>query len=161
MPGRFGILPDDWLAVLGTLAAPRVGLAQQAGKAHRIGFLRAGASPAHRQQLEDLLEGLRALGYVPGKTIVITAVWPKNTSELPELAASLVRQDIEALVAPASPAVAALQRVTETIPIVFATAADPVGSGFVTSLARPGGNITMFDLLVRPDDAWATAWRTR
>src|SRR5262245_45963334 len=127
---------------LGALCAPLAGQAQQTGKVHHIGFLPAGASPAHRQQLEDLLEGLRELGYVQGKTIVITAVWPKTASELPELAASLVKQDVELIVAPSSPAVAALRRVTETIPIVFATAADPVGSGFVASLARPGGNIT-------------------
>jgi putative ABC transport system substrate-binding protein len=127
---------------LGALSAPLAGQAQQTGKGHHIGFLPAGASPAHRQQLEDLLEGLRELGYVQGKTIVVTAVWPKTASELPEFAASLVKQDVELIVAPSSPAVAALRRVTETIPIVFATAADPVGSGFVASLARPGGNIT-------------------
>src|SRR5262245_11638349 len=127
---------------LGALCAPLAGQAQQTGKVHHIGFLPAGASPAHRQQLEDLLEGLRELGYVQGKTIVITAVWPKTTSELPELAAALTKQDVKLIVAPASPAVAALKRVTSTIPIVFATAADPVGSGFVASLAHPGGNIT-------------------
>ena len=132
---------------LGALSAPLAGRAQQTGKVHHIGFLPAGASPAHRQQLEDLLEGLRELGYVQGKTIVITAVWPKTASELPELAASLVKQDVELIVAPSSPAVAALRRVTETIPIVFATAADPVGSGFVASLARPGGNITALSQL--------------
>jgi putative ABC transport system substrate-binding protein len=85
---------------------------------------------------------LRALGYVQGKNIAITALWPKTPSELPELAALLVKQNVELIVAPASPAVAALKRVTVTIPIVFALAADPVGSGFVASLARPGGNIT-------------------
>ena len=124
------------------LAAPLAAEAQQAGKVYRIGFLPAGASPAHRRQLEALDEGLRALGYVQGKNIAITALWPKTPSELPEVAALLVKQNVELIVAPASPAVAALKRVTVTIPIVFATAADPVGSGFVASLARPGGNIT-------------------
>ena len=126
----------------GLLAAPLAAEAQQAGKMYRIGFLPAGASPAHRRQLEALDEGLRALGYVQGKNIAITALWPKTPSELPELAALLVKQNVELIVAPASPAVAALKRVTVTIPIVFALAADPVGSGFVASLARPGGNIT-------------------
>ena len=124
------------------VAAPPVAKGQQAGKAHHIGFLPAGASTAHQQQLEALRQGLRELGYVEGKTIVITALWPKTPSELPELAALLVKQNLELIVAPSSPAVTALKRVTVTIPIVFATAADPVGSGFVASLARPGGNIT-------------------
>ena len=124
------------------LAAPLVAEAQSPLKVHRIGFLPTGASTAHRRQLEALLEGLRALGYVPDKTIIITAVWPATSSELPESAASLVRQNPEVIVAPASPAVSVLKRATGTIPIVFALAADPVGSGFVASLARPGGNIT-------------------
>jgi ABC-type uncharacterized transport system substrate-binding protein len=126
----------------GLLAGPLAAGAQQAVKMYRIGFLPAGASPAHRRQLEALDEGLRALGYVQGKNIAITALWPKTPSELPELAALLVKQNVELIVAPASPAVAALKRVTVTIPIVFALAADPVGSGFVASLARPAGNIT-------------------
>ena len=129
-----------FLGALALLAAPRAADAQQ--QVHRIGFLPAGASEAHRQQLNALREGLRELGYVDGKTIVIMAVWPKTTSEIPEAAAALAKQDVKLIVAPATPAVAALKRVTNTIPIVFATAADPVGSGFVATLARPGGNIT-------------------
>jgi ABC-type uncharacterized transport system substrate-binding protein len=124
------------------LAAPLAAEAQQAGNLRHIGFLPSGASPAHRRQLEALDEGLRALGYVQGKNIEITALWPKTPSELPELAALLVKQNVQLIVAPSSPAVTALKRVTVTIPIVFALAADPVGSGFVASLARPAGNIT-------------------
>ena len=124
------------------LAAPLAAEGQPTARMFRIGFLPAGDSPAHRRQLEALDEGLRALGYVQGKNIAITALWPKTPSELPELAALLVKQNVELIVAPASPAVAALKRVTVTIPIVFALAADPVGSGFVASLARPAGNIT-------------------
>jgi hypothetical protein len=84
---------------------------------------------------------LRALGYVEGKTIITSAFWPKTPSDLPELAAALVKRNLEVIVAPSSSAVAALKRVTQTIPIVFATTADPVGSGFVANLRRPGGNI--------------------
>jgi putative ABC transport system substrate-binding protein len=87
-------------------------------------------------------EGLRELGYIPDKTIIITSVWPETPSELPASAAWLVSRNPEVIVAPASPAVSALKRVTGTIPIVFATAADPVASGFVATLARPGGHIT-------------------
>jgi len=126
----------------GLLAAPLAAEAQQPGKVYQVGFLPSGDSPGHRRQLEALDEGLRALGYVQGKNIAITALWPKTPSELPELAALLVKQNVELIVAPSSPAVAALKRVTVTIPIVFATAADPVGSGFVATLAHPGGNIT-------------------
>jgi putative tryptophan/tyrosine transport system substrate-binding protein len=129
-------------AVVLTIALLTAAEAQQVGSLRHIGFLPSGASPAHRRQLEALDEGLRALGYVQGKNIAITALWPKTPSELPELAALLVKQNVELIVAPSSPAVAALKRVTVTIPIVFATAADPVGSGFVASLARPAGNIT-------------------
>jgi ABC-type uncharacterized transport system substrate-binding protein len=132
---------------VGLTLAALTGEAQQVGSLRHIGFLPAGASPAHRRQLEALDEGLRALGYVQGKNIAITALWPKTPSELPELAALLVKQNVELIVAPSSPAVAALKRVTVTIPIVFATAADPVGSGFVATLARPGGNITGFSQL--------------
>jgi putative ABC transport system substrate-binding protein len=129
-------------SLAGALAAPLAAEGQPTARMFRIGFLPSGASAAHRRQLEALDEGLRALGYVQGKNIAITALWPKTPSELPELAALLVKQNVELIVAPSSPAVAALKRVTVTIPIVFATAADPVGSGFVASLARPGGNIT-------------------
>ena len=129
-------------SLAGAVAGPLAGEAQQTGKVHQIGFLPAGASVAHRQQLEALREGLRELGYIPDKTIVITSVWPETPSELQASAASLVRRNPEVIVAPSSPAVSALKRVTTTIPIVFATAADPVGSGFVASLARPGANIT-------------------
>ena len=124
------------------LATPLAAEAQSAAKVPHIGFLASGASDAHRRQLEALREGLRELGYIPDKTILITAVWPETPSELPASAASLVSRNPEVIVAPASPAVFALKRVTGTIPIVFATAADPVGSGFVATLARPGGNIT-------------------
>jgi ABC-type uncharacterized transport system substrate-binding protein len=135
------------LAVALTIALLAAAEAQQVGGLRHIGFLPAGASPAHRRQLEALDEGLRALGYVQGRNIVVTALWPKTPSELPELAALLVKQNVELIVAPSSPAVAALKRETVTIPIVFATAADPVGSGFVASLARPGGSITGFSQL--------------
>ena len=66
------------ILALSLILAPLAAEAQPAGKAHHIGFLPAGVSPAHRQQLEALREGLRELGYVEGKTIVITALWPKT-----------------------------------------------------------------------------------
>jgi len=124
------------------LAAPLTAEAQPAGKVHHIGFLPSGASEAHRGQLEALRVGLRELGYVPDRTLLITAVWPATPSELPAAAADLVRQNPEVIVAPSTPAVLALKPLTGTIPIVFASAADPVGAGIVASFARPGGNVT-------------------
>ena len=134
-------------SLAGALGGTCVAEAQPPAKVHHIGFLPAGSSAAHRQQLDALREGLRELGYVQKKTLTITALWPNTPSELPELAAALVKHHVALIVAPSSPAVAALKRVTETIPIVFATAADPVGSGFIASLARPGGNITGLSVL--------------
>jgi putative ABC transport system substrate-binding protein len=125
----------------GLLAAPLAAEAQPVRGAH-IGFLPGGAGAAHRRQLEALREGLRELGYIEGETITITALWPKTPSELPELAAALVKQNVTLVVAPPSDAVRAVRRASPTMPIVFAAVADPVGSGFVASLARPGGNIT-------------------
>ena len=142
-------------SLAGALATPLAAEGQPTARMFRIGFLPSGPGPAHRRQLEALDEGLRALGYVQGKTIAITALWPKTPSELPELAALLVKQNVELIVAPSSPAVEALKRVTVTIPIVFATAADPVGSGFVASLARPGGNITGLSQLNVEAGRWA------
>ena len=124
------------------LAAPLAAEAQPAGKVHHIGFLPSGASEAHRGQLEALRVGLRELGYVPDRTLLITAVWPATPSELPAAAADLVRQNPEVIVAPSTPAVLALKPLTGTIPIVFSSAADPVGAGLVASFARPGGNVT-------------------
>jgi hypothetical protein len=129
-------------SLAGAFAVPLAAEAQPAGKVHQIGFLPSGASAAHRQQLEALRDGLRELGYVPDKTLVITAVWPATPSELPAAAADLVRQNPEVIVAPSTPAVLALKPLTGTIPIVFASAADPVGAGLVASIARPGGNVT-------------------
>ena len=124
------------------MLSPFTADAQSAAKVPHIGFLPAGAGAAHRRQLEALRVGLRELGYVPDKTIVITAVWPETPSEFPAAAAALVRQNPDVIVAPSTPAVLALKSLTGTIPIVFALAADPVGAGLVASLARPGGNVT-------------------
>jgi hypothetical protein len=82
------------LAPIGAAAHAQEYKAQQAGKVYHIGFLPAGTSPAHRQQLDALREGLRKLGHVESETIVITALWPKTPSELPELAAALPRKPL-------------------------------------------------------------------
>ena len=128
--------------LLGTLAAPQVGEAQQAGKVARLGVLRFGPASATAGRDDALRTGLRELGYVEGKNIVIEFRWAETVDQLSELAAELVRLGVDVIFATSSTEVEAARRATKTIPIVFATHADPVSLGHVASLARPGGNIT-------------------
>jgi putative ABC transport system substrate-binding protein len=130
------------------LAAPRAAEAQQAAKIARIGYLALNrAAGPHRH--EAFLQGLRDLGYVEGRNLVMEYRDAEGKSErLPALAAELVALKVDVIVAGggAQAAVAAKQA-TRTLPIVFASTADAVGSGLVTSLARPGGNITGLSLI--------------
>lgn len=106
----------------------------------RVGILNAGA--AHDARVEALREGLRDLGYVDGRNLVLTYRWADGRRDrLPELAAELVASNVEAIVA-MGPTGWALKQQTATIPIVFAYSGDPVGTGLVSNLARPGGNVT-------------------
>ena len=127
------------------LAAPLASFAQQQpAKIARIGFLGAASdSGFYAKGVEALRAGLRDLGYMEGKNIVIEPRWAEGKYErLPELARELVRLKVDVIVAVPSPAIRAAQQATSTIPIVFPTTGDPVGSGVAASLARPGGNIT-------------------
>ena len=125
------------------LAAPLAAEAQQAAKVARIGYLspNLAASPHLR---DAFLQGLRDLGYVEGRNVVIEYRDAEGKLErLPALAAELVALKVDVILAEGGtlgPRVA--MQATRTIPIVFAGAGDPVGSGLVTSLARPGGNVT-------------------
>jgi putative ABC transport system substrate-binding protein len=128
------------------LAAVAAGLpvgAQQASKIPRIGYL-SGATPAAGGHLvEAFKQGLRELGYVEGKTFVLEARYSEARSErLPELAHELVSHKVDVIVSGNDVSTAALKRETSTIPIVMGNSFDPVGTGFVASLPRPGGNIT-------------------
>jgi putative ABC transport system substrate-binding protein len=117
-----------------------VALAQQLKKVPRIGYL-GGPSPNTRS--EAFLQGLRELGYVEGKNIVIA--WRHHEGKvdrLPALAAELVRLKVDIIITVGAPAARAAKEATVTIPIVMMQVGDPVGSGFVASLARPAGNIT-------------------
>jgi putative tryptophan/tyrosine transport system substrate-binding protein len=119
-----------------------VARAQQPAKVPRIGFLNLAPAAAWANEVEALRAGLRDLGYVEGKNIVIEFRWADAVDQLPELATELVRMKVDVIIAPASTEVEPVRQVTKTIPIVFAQHADPVGLGHVASLARPGGNIT-------------------
>ena len=128
--------------ILGFLAAPLAAEAQPTAKTSRIGIL--------DQPLPECLPkiGPRSgagleLGYVEGRNIVIERRFAEGQWErLPDLAAELVRLKVEVIVAGPTPAIRAVQQATRTIPIVMAISGDPVGTGFVASLAHPGGNIT-------------------
>jgi putative ABC transport system substrate-binding protein len=131
----------------GLLAAPLAAEAQQAAKVARIGFLATNrASSPH--VLEAFRQGLRDLGYVEGRNVVIEYRDAEGKPErLPALAAELVALKVDVIVAPAPPAALAARHATRTLPIVFIGAGDPVTSGLVTSLARPGGNVTGLSIL--------------
>jgi ABC-type uncharacterized transport system substrate-binding protein len=130
--------------MLSLLAVPLAAPAQQAAKIPRVGVLRPGhPPPSGFGQQETFEEGLRDLGWTPGTSLLIEYRYAEgNPERLPELAAELVRLPVDVLVASAPPGVRAAQQATRTIPIVMAATPDPVGLGFVTSLAHPGGNIT-------------------
>src|ERR1700730_8455384 len=144
---QFGQLKRrHFVTLLGGAAAwPLAARARDAKKIPRIGFL--GLAPEF-SGAEAMRAGLRDLGYVEGRSIVIEWRWAEKVDQLPELAAELVRMNVDVIVAPSSTFVEAARQATTTIPIVFAVHADPVGLGHVASLARPGGNATGLSMLL-------------
>src|SRR4051794_24736958 len=134
----------EFFGVLGSAAAwPVAARAQQAGKVPRIGFLGLASSSTFASRFESFRQGLRDFGYVEGATIAIEYRWAEGRYErLPELARELVRSNVELIVTHATPGGLAAKQATSTIPIVVASVGDPVATGIVTNLARPGGNIT-------------------
>jgi putative ABC transport system substrate-binding protein len=124
---------------LGTTAA------QPPEKVPRVGYLNPGSSsdPLRQRRLEAFRQGLRDLGYVDGQNIAIESRWAEGQYDrYPALAADLVRLRVDVIVAMSGAATQAAQQATRTIPIVMSLVMDPVGSGLVPSLARPGGNVT-------------------
>ena len=127
----------------GLLAAPLAAAAQPTGKVYRIGYLAAGSATVFQLPVEAFREGLRELGWVEGQNIVIDYRFAGGEFDrLPDLAAELVRLNVNIIVAGATPSSAAAKKATDTIPIVMIAAGDPVGVGLIKSLARPGGNVT-------------------
>jgi putative tryptophan/tyrosine transport system substrate-binding protein len=124
------------------LAAPLAADAQQAGKVYRIGYLRyyGCAEPA---QFTELRQGLRELGYAEGHNLIIECrAAPGQAERIPDLAAELVRLNVDVIVAEGTVSALAAKRATSTIPIVMVYIADAVASGLVASIGRPGGNVT-------------------
>jgi putative ABC transport system substrate-binding protein len=131
------------LVAMGAAAASGASRAQQQGRIWRVGFLALSGAAQESRSANAFLNGLRDLGYVEGRNLVVE--W-RNADGKPEglhsLATELVQLNVDVIVAAPSSAIAAARKATSTIPIVMATAGDPIGSGLVKSLARPGGNVT-------------------
>jgi len=117
--------------------------AQQAGKIYRIGFLDPSDASSSAVRLAAFWQELRKLGWVEGKNITVEYRFAEEKiGRLSELAADLVRLNVDVIVVTSTSTALAAKSATTTIPIVFTNASDPVGAGIVTSLARPGGNVT-------------------
>jgi putative tryptophan/tyrosine transport system substrate-binding protein len=125
------------------LALVHLAEAQQMVKVPTIGFLAAGSLSTDQPYVDAFRQGLRDLGYIEGKNIVIEWRYAEGKIERDaDVASDLVHLAVVVLVAGTTPAALAAQKATHTIPIVFAAVADPIGTGLVDSLARPGGNVT-------------------
>ena len=129
--------------ILSLLTAPRTSQAQHATHVPRLGLLMPGSATGYVSRLEAFRHGLRDLGYVEGQNIMLESRSAEGRFErLPDLAAELIHLKVDVLVTSGSQPVQALQHATSTIPIVGVVLADPIGTGFAASFARPGGNIT-------------------
>src|SRR5262249_37519122 len=138
-----GLRRREFITLLGGAAAwPLAARAQQSGKPPTIGCLGAGTPLAWSQWIAAFVQRLRELGWIDGRNVAIEYRWAEGRSErYTEIGAEFVRLKVDVIVTVGS-AVPALKQVTSAIPIVFAAAVDPLGSGLVASLARPGGNVT-------------------
>jgi putative ABC transport system substrate-binding protein len=141
----FGIKRRDFIKLLGGAIAawPLAARAQQGGKPATIGLLGSGTAAAQSQWTAAFVQRMRELGWIEGRNLTIEYRWAEGHIErLADLANELVRLKVDVIVTHNTPPPLAAKQATSVIPIVFATAGDPVGTGIVASLARPGGNVT-------------------
>src|SRR2546426_1202534 len=134
----------EFITLLGGAASwPLAARAQQAGKPPTIGFLSGGTPASQRTWVAAFVQRLRELGWTEGRNVAIEYRWGEGSTErYAEIAAEFVRLKIDVVLAAGTEPAVAAKQATSAIPIVFSTAGDPVGSGLVGSLARPGGNVT-------------------
>jgi putative tryptophan/tyrosine transport system substrate-binding protein len=134
----------DFITLLGGAAGwPLAARAQEAGKLPTIGYLGEATPAADRQRVASLVQQLRERGWIEGRTITTHFRWAEGrTEQLAEIAAEFVRLKVDVIVTSSTPPTVAAKQATSVIPIVFASAGHPVGTGLVASLARPGGNVT-------------------
>jgi putative tryptophan/tyrosine transport system substrate-binding protein len=140
----------EFITLLGgaAVAWPLAARAQQTGKMSRIGYLGSSSPSLEPHYVEAFRQKLRDLGHVDGENIAIEYRWAEGQDDrLPNLATELVHLKPDVIVTTGTPSTLAAMQATKTIPIVMASAGDPVGAGLVASLARPGGNVTGFTIL--------------
>jgi putative tryptophan/tyrosine transport system substrate-binding protein len=142
-------MPDvrrrELITLLGgaAIAWPLVARAQQPAKVPTVGFLGPNTRPAASEWVAEFVRGLRELGWIDGRSVAIEYRWAEGREErFSEIATEFARRKVDVIVTSGTPAVMASMHATSVIPIVFATAGDPVGNKLVASLARPGGNVT-------------------
>jgi putative ABC transport system substrate-binding protein len=141
----------EFVTLLGGAAAvvwPLAARGQKEPKIPRIGFLGLRPASSFADRIDALWGGLHQLGYVEGKNLIIEYQWADTVDQLPQLAAVLVDRNVDLIFAPVSTFVEPARQATKTIPIVFASHADPIGVGHAQSLAHPGGNITGLSMVL-------------
>jgi ABC-type uncharacterized transport system substrate-binding protein len=145
----------EFITLLGGAAAwPLAARAQQAGRVYRIGVLETSPAASNAANFEALRKGLRELGYVEGQNLILDYRSADGRPErFPQLAAELLRLNVDLIVTRGTPAVMAAKNATGTIPLVMAASGEPVGTGVVAGLARPGGNVTGLSSLTSELDA--------
>jgi putative ABC transport system substrate-binding protein len=138
----------SFITLLGGAAAwPLAARAQQVGKLPTIGFLGSATPLVESQRVAAFVQRLRELGWIENRNVAIEYRWGEGRDErFAEIAAEFVQLKVDLIIAPTTPAATAAKQATSTIPIVFVGAGDPVGTGLVASLGRPGGNVTGLSL---------------
>jgi putative ABC transport system substrate-binding protein len=130
-----------WAALIMVSAHPAE--AQESKKIPRIGYLSGSSASLSAPRRDAFRQGLRELGYIEGQNIAIEYRYAEgNLDRYPDFVAEMLRLNVDVILSGTQQGIHAAQKATKTIPIVFVATGDPVGSGFVTSLAQPGGNIT-------------------
>ena len=137
---RKALLAFAVMAGVFVIGLPIDACAQQPKKVLRIGFLRVGTVPVSK----TFWDAMREHGWVEGRNVKLEPRSAENSAQLSALAAELVKLDVDIIITNGTPATLAAKKATQTIPIVFFLAADPVRNGVVASIARPGGNATGF-----------------
>jgi putative tryptophan/tyrosine transport system substrate-binding protein len=134
----------EFITLLGSAAAwPLAAHAQQAGRIPRVGFMGNSTAALEANLVGPFRDGLRELGYQEGRNIVIEYRWADGKYErFPALVAELVAVPVDVIVTAGTPATLAVKKATSSVPLVMIAVGDPVGTGIVPTLARPGGNIT-------------------
>jgi putative tryptophan/tyrosine transport system substrate-binding protein len=138
----------EFISLLGSATAwPLAARAQQPSKLPTIGFLGGASALTESQWAASFVRRLHELGWTEGRTVAIEYRWAEGRNEPAEIVAEFVRLKVDLIVTYGTPSILAAKQATSTIPIVFAAAGDPVRTGIVASLARPGGNVTGLSLL--------------